>query len=503
MALPVAGNGIRAEAQVLPTSSLTDFTLLVDLTQIPVARLTHLFNDANTSDGTRGRVSDLSNIELPFDWIDLTNQANPGFIRIKYTGTLPTTGTVGVIIYSPNTRNVAYSVSDTYGRQKTYKSEILGYYPDGGTTDRTSNGRDGTAYGGVSIGTLSGKVGAGSSYDGVNGYIEIGITPNVHSVSAWAKPADPSSTISSQTVIGTTDDALVLGAYGSVARHLIANSNYQYLYFNAGTWAADTWHMMSLTFGSTSYSYLDGIQTDTNASSSTDLLLPKEWKFGSSYSSYFFEGGIQHIFLWSSQVSSELVNYEYSQTNRNDLFWGNWSDVTIGGGYTLDADAGTYLITGSDISLLHNRVLTAESGSYNIIGADIEMSISSELAILAEAGHYEITGSDIDLIVNRVLNAESGSYNITGGDIDLTVVADKIINAESGNYNITGSDIELKIDRVLNAESGSYSIIGSDVELIWSGQPIAKGLVNISMDMKVQNITMDLKAQTITMELTI
>ncbi|MCP4393461.1 MAG: LamG domain-containing protein [Alphaproteobacteria bacterium] len=524
MALPTAGNGIRAEAQVLPSASLTDFTLLVDLSQIPAARLTHLFNDVNTADGSRGRVSNLSNIELPFDWIGLSNQASPGFIRIKYTGTLPTTGTVGVIIYSPNTRNTAYSVTDTYGRYNAY--DIARSYPCNNYLDRCSGSLDLSAIGSPTF--VSGIIGDAISLDGANDALSTSMySTSEYTLNMWLMPSYNSNTeVGYHYIYDTSTDA---------GRYLIyyeASAHQYWAYFGGVSYgninlshAASEEFMLTIVVSASSiniYKNASLIFTDTAASPTS----PATFYIGQrNNGTERIETYIDEISIDTKTLDLSWITEEYTQTNNNSTFWGNWSDITISSGYTLDADAGSYLITGSDISLLHNRVLnaesgnytvngsdinlsvnrviTAESGSYNIIGADIELSISSELAILAEAGHYEITGSDIDLIVNRVLNAESGSYNITGGDIDLTVVSDKILNAESGNYNITGSDIELKIDRVLNAESGSYSIIGSDVELVWSGQPIAKGLVNISMDMKIQDITMDIKTQTITMELTV
>ncbi len=550
MALPVAGNGIRAEAQVLPTASLTDFTLLVDLTQIPVARLTHLFNDVNTSDGTRGRVSDLSNIELPFDWNDLTNQANPGYIRIKYTGTIPTTGTVGVIIYSPNTRNTAYPSNSTYGSENAYDINTVAYLPlTADFNDRTSFGNSAVGSGGISAGGSVGKVGASTRFDGIDDFLTIANSASLQN------GGDITLSLVAKEPSGAYQRSLIYKSYSNAEYYLKLDSSDQLVYVQeyvdntiSTAISSSIWHqIVGKKDSNVLYGNIDGVDQGISIATTASGTWIADVQIGQEDGYFRFNGYMQHIFIHNVARDNAWIAEENAQTNDNSVFWGNWSDVTIGGGYSLDADAGTYLITGSNISLLHNRVLTAESGvysltgsdinlsinrvlnaesgnytvngsdidlsvnrvitaesgSYNIIGADIEMSISSELAILAEAGHYEITGSDIDLIVNRVLNAESGSYNITGGDIDLTVVADKILNAESGNYNITGSDIELKIDRVLNAESGSYSIIGSDVELIWSGQPIAKGLVNISMDMKVQDITMDLKTQTITMELTV
>lgn len=71
----------------------------------------------------------------------------------------------------------------------------------------------------------------------------------------------------------------------------------------------------------------------------------------------------------------------------------------LGGGaqtFTLVADSGSYLLTGTSANLLYNR------------------------KILADGGVYLLTGSDVSLRYNRRLLADSGGYSLTGNEVTLT-----------------------------------------------------------------------------------
>ncbi len=334
MALPTAGNGIRAEAQVLPSASLTDFTLLIDLSQIPAARLAHLFSDVNTADGTRGRISDLSNNELPLDWNDLVNQANPGHIRTKYTGSLPTTGTIGVIIYSPNTRNTAYGVSDTFGQHNAYDANIVAYLPlTSDFNDRTSFSNSATGSGGIGAGDSSGKVGASTRFDGIGDYLTI-----TNSASLQIDGDITLSLVANDDVMSSTR-ALIYKTYQNAEYYLKLNSSDQLIYVQefvdntiSSAISSSTWHqIVGKKDSNTLYGNIDGVDqgfaitTTATGTGTTNVQIGQEDGF------FRFAGYMQHIFIHNVARSNAWIAEENAQINNNSTFWGNWSDITVGG----------------------------------------------------------------------------------------------------------------------------------------------------------------------------
>lgn len=136
----------------------------------------------------------------------------------------------------------------------------------------------------------------------------------------------------------------------------------------------------------------------------------------------------------------------------------------------LAAESGGYTVTGQEAGVAYNRALAAESGSYSIAGQDADLIVSRLLN--AESGSYTLTGQDAAILVSRVLQAESGSYTVSGQDATLTYSGaggpTYSMTAESGSYSLTGQTAVLLITRLLNAESGAYAITGQDAGLIVS-----------------------------------
>lgn len=130
--------------------------------------------------------------------------------------------------------------------------------------------------------------------------------------------------------------------------------------------------------------------------------------------------------------------------------------ATVPAARAINAAAGSYSITGALAALLAGRSINAEPGSYSITGA--AASLLRDLVLNAEAGAYAITGALASLLAGRSLNAEPGSYSITG--VDAALNRGFALNAEPGSYAVSGAAATLLADRVINAEAGSYSIVG-------------------------------------------
>lgn len=130
--------------------------------------------------------------------------------------------------------------------------------------------------------------------------------------------------------------------------------------------------------------------------------------------------------------------------------------------YTLAADPGSYVITGSAANLKAGRKIAAAAGVYAITGSAANLKVGRKIA--AAFGTYTITGSPAALKADRKLAAAFGVYSITGSAAGLS--RGQKIAAAPGSYSITGSAANLKAGRRIAAAPGVYTITGFDADLI-------------------------------------
>lgn len=131
-------------------------------------------------------------------------------------------------------------------------------------------------------------------------------------------------------------------------------------------------------------------------------------------------------------------------------------------GYTLDADAGAYTLTGQAAGLLAARVLTLDAGEYALTGQAAGLLAARLLA--ADAGEYALTGQDPGLTAARALGLDTGEYTTTGQDPALTVA--RLLGLDAGEYALTGADPTLIAARLLALEAGAYTLTGNDPALL-------------------------------------
>jgi hypothetical protein len=130
----------------------------------------------------------------------------------------------------------------------------------------------------------------------------------------------------------------------------------------------------------------------------------------------------------------------------------------------IEAQRGSYVISGKDASLLSDRIVDAEKGSYSITGKDV--SLLADRIIEANKGSYEISGKTALLVADLVLSAQKGEYTIGGKDASLIVEAALTLLAEKGTYSLGGKQVSLNLDRILSAERGSYVFSGKDASFL-------------------------------------
>jgi hypothetical protein len=149
--------------------------------------------------------------------------------------------------------------------------------------------------------------------------------------------------------------------------------------------------------------------------------------------------------------------------------------VLAGGNKSLDADAGSYAVTGTTASLEHGRVVGADAGSYAVTGSTA--SLEYDRQVEAGAGSYAVTGTTASLEHGRQLVPDAGSYAVSGTAAGLSVGIQ--VAAASGSYAVNGTAASLEYGREVTAGAGSYAVSGTDVTLEDSGAAGSTGLASV------------------------
>ena len=136
--------------------------------------------------------------------------------------------------------------------------------------------------------------------------------------------------------------------------------------------------------------------------------------------------------------------------------------ATLQKGFFINAEPGSFVFTGAAAGLLATRLMNAEPGNFTFTGADGVLAAGR--VINAEPGNFVLTGVAATLAAGRAMNAEPGSFVLTGADAGL--LATRLINAEPGSFALTGFAATLVAGRVLNAEPGSFALAGADAGLL-------------------------------------
>jgi len=139
---------------------------------------------------------------------------------------------------------------------------------------------------------------------------------------------------------------------------------------------------------------------------------------------------------------------------------------------SLDAEAGSFALTGTDADLQRGWLVGADAGSYAITGADA--TLQRTWTVTAEAGAFTLNGTDAGLQLGRMVAADAGSYAITGATASL--LHGRMVAADAGSFTLNGTDASLQLGRMVAADAGSYALTGVDADLIKaSGRNVVAG----------------------------
>jgi hypothetical protein len=326
---------------VNPGSSLTDFTLIVDLSRMSAA----WWAAVDTSDGTKGRAAkDSGPTELACDWIDFDDSAETGLLRVKWSGTLATSGTQTLRIYPPVAANASVSASDTYGSDNAYDSDWAGYWPLHDEFDRTANGYDLTANGGVTVGGATGKLGAATDFDGSNDNLKNTTAAPVpmdsaYTMMAWVEPDanSPVRIIMQQYEVGGADYNQMALSFtyfrhrdydGSTTAESINLSST----VSVNTWTFTAFERASATSRRAWYNKNRAAANTTNVSPvDVDAIVIGEAGTGGNA----FDGAINHAQIHSVDRPVAWIEYEHDQVDDQATFWGTWTNTPVAGGISI------------------------------------------------------------------------------------------------------------------------------------------------------------------------
>lgn len=465
-----------------PDSSLTDFTLIVDLSDMPAS----WWSAVNTSDGTRGRVyKGDGTTRLACDWIAFDDDAETGFLRVLWSGTLSSTGTQELWIEPPVSGNAAVAADDTYGSDNAYDEYWEGYWPleesDSPAYDRTSNGLDfDDGYDGGPTYGVTGQVGSCVTMPSTAGYY----------LDAGAYTPPEEITISQWVRLGADEDGWTFnnhngtGGYGWITQ---ARSNFEFRIstdgddWNGGSGSSaisqdDTWYLVQCTFdGSTMRMYVDGTEHtdgDFPVTVSGTINDPGADLLVGQYASDF-AGELDELQLHSTARSDDWLAEEYDQTSDNSAFWGTWSWETDGGGttYSVSVSDGVALSDSPSTALtipvsLADGMELADSPTGNLIisvsaadgvglGDSVGGSATLPVSVLDGITLSDLPTAAFTFRVQTSDGIELSDWSSTGGAISVSV-ADGIILSDT--VTAVKRIIETIADGAVFADSSSLSM---------------------------------------------
>lgn len=170
-------------------ADLSDFPVYVDLSDLPAG----FHSNVNQTDARDIRVTTSDGTtEVPSEVVFYDSANDTGELHFK--GSLSSSTDTDFYIYFGNASATAPAASSTYGSQNVWNSNYKVVTHNGGGSDSTSNGHNGTPSG-VTAGDKTGKLGKATEFAQDYDSFDLGSTVkdyiegNQFTVSVWCKPA--------------------------------------------------------------------------------------------------------------------------------------------------------------------------------------------------------------------------------------------------------------------------------------------------------------------------
>jgi hypothetical protein len=316
-----------------PSSALTDFTLMVDLSRMSAA----WWSAAENTNARRGRAAKDDGTELACDWIDYDHTGQTGWLRVKWSGTLATTGTQILRVYPPVAANSVQLSNAAFGSDNAYDSDWREYLPlVADFSNRIPGGLEYLADAGATapvIGTLASR--AAMLLDGTNCLISTANSAAYLHSTAMGLIYEASSA-GNGALVGMSYNSIRLrqGAYDHDATDRSAVTRNA----TAAPYVTGAWSHIAASNGETdAYYYVEGVDVTEGVTDPLPWVASQSLKLtiGARAEGHSFHvtGGVAEIQLHQVQRSAGWIEHEYDQTNDQAAFFGTWANnVTIGSG---------------------------------------------------------------------------------------------------------------------------------------------------------------------------
>jgi hypothetical protein len=321
-----------------PTAALTDYSVVIDLSGMPAG----FWSTVDTTDGTKGRATKEDGTELPCDWIAFDNSGETGLLRVKWSGTLASSGTQKIRVFPPVSTRASYAAGDTYGGHNAYDDKWGAYLPlQDNFLDRTANNNEGTATVTLVAGDATGQIGSATEFAAASTEtITISDDTSLDAataltVMAWVKgSANLWNGVMSRMSGGQVYvDLRERGSSTDMSINADTSASAEVESRGGDFTAGSTWHHyagIAHTADGTEL-YEDGTSVDSDAglpelgTGAGDLVIGKDAKVGNAY----WNGPLQEIQYHTTERSAEWIAYEYALTSDNATQLGSWSSGTV------------------------------------------------------------------------------------------------------------------------------------------------------------------------------
>jgi hypothetical protein len=194
----------------------------------------------------------------------------------------------------------------------------------------------------------------------------------------------------------------------------------------------------------------------------------------------------QHTTGTSTTAGTPTITVSGANAEDGALAW-----LILKPGTQLAIAAGSYAVTGQDVTLQYGKAIAVDGGSYALTGQTVLLQVpapdwagygavpyaaapyagpmlddptgAAALSITVDAGSYTVSGQDVALAHGWVVAVDGASYSVTGQDVTLTHAW--AVPVDAGSYAVTGQDVSLTKTWLLDVDAGSYAITGQDVAL--------------------------------------
>jgi len=309
-------------------STLTDFPVYVDLSDLPAAFFTNVQSDGGDirvteSDGTT---------RCPTELVAIDAGASTGELHFLASSISSSSDTTFRIYYDGSSTLSQPGVATTYGRNAVW-SDYAGVWHDGGYLN-SADGDTATEGGGVTSGGATGQMGDATTFDGTNDYLRPASLSGDHDVlSAWVNNLyidNNGSTLEiAWATVGAATPILSGGEVSSVMTDetlslLGVSGNSKATYIRA---VETGWTHFAFVWNGTDYDiYVNGSAPTNYAGSNGDMFLVsnQQWEFGARTNNGNYSAFTQDEARVRSSTPSTPADWiaaEYTNQNTPTTFY--------------------------------------------------------------------------------------------------------------------------------------------------------------------------------------